>query len=265
VSRRLGLDGTGMVTLLSSQYLDAFRDQDNVRTYVSGGGVYQVSERCSTFVHFSTTRTHQVAIAATRSGDNNVETTYQMEATLKLGLTPRISLLQNYLLSAIYRINDSELADSRNVLSRNRRIDTTLADSLFPFATMQIVHNFFFLDSGSYTRPALGDPRLYGVILERYDQTFTASVNLRPMPGAVVFVSQSLANAKIHSVQTDTRDTSNNWNLTLGANVSRSLGGAGSLQGTVQRIQAYTEKRNPGDSNNERDDWLAAVTFHKDF
>ncbi len=264
-SRRLGLDGTGSITLFSSQYLEAARDQDNVRSYVSVGGIYQVSERCSTFVHFSTTRSHTVAIAASRSGDNYVETTYQMDATLRLGLTTRISLLQNYVLSAIYHINDAEAADFRNILSRIKRIDTTLADSLFPFATLQVTHNFLFRDSGSYVRSEPGANRLYHIGYEDYDETLTATVNMRPAEGALVFVSQSLLNSRAYFPSTETRDTSNKWNLTVGATVNRNLDGSSSLQGTVQHVGAYTERRNPGDQSDERRDWYAGVTFHKDF
>jgi hypothetical protein len=42
------------------------------------------------------------------------------------------------------------------------------------------------------------------------------------------------------------------------------MGGA-SLRGSAQHIGAYTESSSPFDPLNEQDDWIAGVTFHKDF
>ncbi len=265
VSSRLGLDAAGTISLLSSQYVQAALDQDNVRGYVNVGGVYVVSERCSTFVHFSSAQSHAVAIDPSRSGNNNVQTSYQMDATLKLGLNSRVFILQNYLLNAIYQIYDDERADARNVLSRIRRIDTTVSDSLFPLVTVQLVHSFLFRDSGSYTRPLGGGNRLYHVGSQTYQQTLGVTTNMRPLDGVQLFVTQSLGNSKVDFPSTATRVIDNRWNLAVGATVNRALGGTASLQGTVQHISAYTEQRNPGDPLNEQDDWLAGVTFHKDF
>lgn len=265
VSPRLGLDAFGSISLFSSHYQQAVLDQDNLRGYVNVGGVYVVSERCSTFVHFSATRTHTVAIDPSRSGNNNVQTTYQMDAALKLGLSPRFYVYQFYLLNAVYQIYDDERADSKNVLSRIKRIDTTIIDSLFSFASIQVVHNFLFRDSGSFTRPSSGGGRLYQVGSETYQQSFGATLNVRPGPGVLVFVTQSLGNSKVRFPASGLRNIDNRWNLAVGATVDRSLPGNASIQGTAQHIGAHSERRKPGDPVYEQDDWLAGVTFQKSF
>jgi len=206
-----------------------------------------------------------VAIDPSRSGNNNLQTSYQMDAQLKLGVTSRISVLQNYLLNAIYQIYDDAQAESKNVLSRIKRIDTTVGDSLFSFATLQLIHNYLFRDSGSYSRPAEGGDRLYNVGNETFQQSLGATLNVRPLEGIQLSVTQSLGNVTVNFPVSGARTINNRWNLTLGATVNRNLGASASLQGTVQHIGAYTERINPGDALGAEDDWLAGVTFHKDF
>ena len=265
VSPRLGLDAAGTVSLISFQYLDSILDQDNLRTYVNVGGSYAVSARCSTLVHFSTTQGHTVAIDASRSGSNNVQTTYQMDAALRLGVTRTLSITQNYLLNAVYQIYDRSQAESRNVLSRIRRIDTTISDSIWSLATIRVTHNFLFRDSGSFTKPPGGSSREYNVGSETYQQTLGATLAVTPAAGVQVSVTQSLANTRNYFPATRARTVNNQWNLAVGATVERSLMGGATLRGSAQHIGAYTESSNPFAPLNEQDDWIAGVTFHKDF
>jgi len=51
----------------------------------------------------------------------------------------------------------------------------------------------------------------------------------------------------------------------VGATVERTLMGGATLIGTAQHIGAYTERHKPDDLLNEQGDWVAGVTFHKDF
>jgi len=264
VSSRLSLDAAGTVSLTSFQYVDSILDQDNARTYVNVGGGYTVSDRCSTLVHFSATRGHTVAIDPSRSGNNNVQSTYQMDAILRVGVSRTLSIIQNYLLNAIYQIYDDTQSESRSVLSRIRRIDTTVADSLFTFASIRVNHNFLFLDSGSFTKPPGGERREYNVGSETYQQTFGATLGIQPAGGVGLFVTQSLANTKTNFPSAKTKTVDNRWNLTFGATVQRSLPGGASITGSAQHIGSYTEARSPLLPRNEQDDWLAGVTFHKD-
>lgn len=263
LSQRFSLDAAGTVSLTSYQYEDSVLDQDNARNYLSVGGGYRVSERCSTTVHFSRSQGHIVAIDASRSGNNSIQSTYQLDAQLKLGLGSRMSVSQNYLLNAVYQIYD--FSESRNVLSRIRRIDTTLADSILPFTTLQLVHNFLFRDSGSFTRSSAGADRAYSVGSETYQQSVSASVNIRPASGVQMFVMQSLGNTRIKFPATKTESVDNRWTLVLGATVNRPIMGNAILNGSVQHIGAYTERVNPGDPLSDQDDWIAGVTLTKDF
>ncbi len=263
VSRRLSLDGVATASLTSFQYVDSALDQDNARAYVNVGGGYQVSDRCSTLVHFSVSRGHSVAIDATRSSGNNIQTTYQMDSALRLGVTPRLSINQVYLLNALYQIYDVPSAESKSVLSRIRRIDTYMSDSLFRFATLQLIHSFLYRDSGSFSRSDSETVRVYRIASETYAQTVSASVNFKPSTGILLSVTQSLSNTRINSSGGTT--INNRWNLALGATVNRPILGGATLNGTVQHIGAYDEKRLPTDPMNEQDDWIAGVTLVKDF
>ena len=265
LNTRLGVDLTSNVSLTSYQYQDQTLDQDNLRTYANLGGVCVVSERCSTFVHLSASRGHSIAIDPTRSANNNVQTTYQVDSQIKFGLNSRINLYQSYLINAVYQIYDDENAESRNVLSRIKRVDTTISDSLFTQVTFQLVHNFLFRDSGSFTRAAPDEAREYAVGNETYQQTLAATMNIYPAEGINLFATQSLGNLKTHLPVQNTRLVSNRWNLILGATVQRTIGGSALLQGSVQHINAYTERRKPDDPLNEQNDWIAGLTFHKEF
>lgn len=263
LSHKISVDGVATASLTSFQYVDSILDQDNARTYANVGGGYRVSDRCSTLVHFSVSRAHSVAIDATRSSNNNVQSTYQMDSALKLGVTPRLSINQIYLLNAVYQIYDFASAESRNVLSRIRRIDTYVADSLFPFATLQLNHNFLFRDFGSFSKPPGGDQRLYRVASHTYVQTISATVNVKPATGVLLFVTQSLSNTRVQSAGPTT--INNRWNLSLGATIDRTIIGNANLNGTVQHIAAYDEQVLPTDPRNEQDDWIAGVTLVKAF
>jgi len=188
-----------------------------------------------------------------------------MDAVLRLGVTPRISLIQLYLLNAIYQIYDDYQSESRNTLSRIKRIDTTLSDSLFNFATVQLIHNYLFRDSGSFSSPSAGQGRLYGVGSETVQQSISVALNISPAAGIQVSATQSLGNSRVHFPSSGTTTVGNQWNLTLGTVVDRTIGGGMALRGSAQHIAAYTERSTPTSSLNEQDDWIASATLHKEF
>jgi hypothetical protein len=263
VSSRLWLDGNGSLSLFSRQYDDKVSDRDDVRGFGSLGGGYRVSSRCTTTVHFSATRAHAVAIDPSASGGNNVQSTYQMDATLRLLITPTFTIFQNYSLNASYQIFDYD--EPRNTLTRIRRIDTVLSDSLFSFGFIRLTHNFFFQDRGAYTADVEGGDRAYSVGQELYQQNLSATVGVRPFHGIVLTATQSLANTRSY-IRTPALETNRNrWNLNLGATVDRPLGGDMTLQGTLQRIDEYTELPNDLPPIDVVDYWIAGVQFTKDF
>ena len=263
ITRRLWLDANGTASLFSRSYVDKVGDRDDARGYVNVGGGYLVSPRCSTAVHFSVNRTHAVAIQASASGANNVQTAYQMDANLKLRVTNTFSVTQFYQLNANYFIYDYN--EQLNSLTRIRRIDTVLADSLFQFAFLRLNHNFFFQDRGAYTRPTGGGDRTYRVAQESYSQNLSVTVGISPLGGVTFLATQSLSNTRNYFSNAALNSTRNRWNLNLGMDVMRSLPGAMSIQGSVQRIDEYTEGTAGGPVLDQIGYWIAGVTFTKDF
>ena len=265
LTSRLSVDLVSSMSLTSFQYDDHVLDRDNLRSYINVGGGYQVSARCSTTVHFSTSRGHSVALDPSQSGDNNVQNTYQMDATLRLRLTPCTGIEQNYSLNAFYQIYDASAAESKNILSRIRRIDTTLNDSLFPFAQLQLRHNFLFFDTGSYRRLTPEESRRYSVTSQTYQQTLAASLILKPITGIDLFVIQSLGNISTNVPAIAATTISTRWNLAVGANVLRGMRDGSELRGTVQHVGGYTEQRLPTDPLNEQNDWIVSAQYTKPF
>lgn len=263
VSHRLWLDGTASVSLFTRQYVDAKSDKDDVRGYLNLGGGYLVSERCSTAVHFSVNRSHSVSIAYQSSGGNNVTTTYQMDALLRLQASKTFAIYQNYQLNANYIIYDYD--EKRNILTRIRRIDTTLADSLFSFASIRLIHNFFFQDRGAYASFVEGSPREYSVDQETYAQNLGISAAITVIRGVVFGVTQSLANTRNYFPNPELNANRNRWNLNVGVTADRELPGQMRLNGTIQRIGEYTERPGPAPPLDVVDYWLAGITLTKDF
>lgn len=245
VTSRLWLDGTGTATLISYQYeypattTPLSIDRDEVRTFFNLGGGYAISSQCSTTVHFSTSRGHTVFIGAQSSGLNAVQTNYQMDATLQLRASRRVSIRQNYLLSAAYQIYD--YAEPQNILIRIKRIDTVITDTLFPFVYANVAHNYLFRDVGPYERPAPGEKRLYNPTSETYQQNLSVTVGVQLPTGITAYVTQNLANTRDRSLYTGTETAMNRWTLTCGGTMSRAILGGAQLQASARHVGAFTE------------------------
>ena len=280
VSSRLWLDGMGSASLFSYRYdypagaEPLANDRDNARAAFNLGGGYRVSDRCSTTVHFSSDRSHAVAVGAGASSNNLVQTNYQMNATLSLRPTRRLVIEQGYLLSAVYQIYD--YLEERNILSRIKRIDTTVTDSLLPFLGLGLTHNFLFRDVGPFVPDTPGGKRLFTVTTETYQQNLAVKLGLRPARGVLAFATQNLTNTRDYQLSANTQSVSNRWTLTLGGELRRELPGNANLEATVQRIGAYTERPsecggpNPPAScavydRREEDYWLVTAALQKEF
>lgn len=263
VSGRLALDATASASLQTSKYVDDRNDQDVARTSVNVGGGYRVSSACSTTVHFSATRGHSVFIDPTASSTNAVQTTYQMNATMRLRLSRTFWLNQGYLLSADYRIFD--FTEDQNFLNRVRRIDTDVIDTVFSFAYVRLTHNFLFRDQGTYSRDVGESSREYSVSVETYDQTLGASVGIAVARGIRVLASQSLLNQRNRFLANNSRTLRNRWNLTVGVEIERPVWDGAEVRGAIRHIGSYDEQQLPNLPNNEEAYWIAGVTFHKQF
>ncbi|HSQ60954.1 MAG TPA: hypothetical protein VLT84_11095, partial [Acidobacteriota bacterium] len=55
------------------------------------------------------------------------------------------------------------------------------------------------------------------------------------------------------------------WNLSLGLEVNRTIWGGGGLSGAIRRESRYQNLSTGGPSINREEHWLAAVSFQKDF
>ncbi len=276
VSRRLRVDGVATASLYTSAYEDPKNDHDMARTFLSAGGGYSVSPQCSLTVHFSTNRSFDRFIDASQSGSNNVVSDYQMLAIMNVRASRNITVAQNYLLSASYRIADDPRQESTNTLVRNRRIDTTAADTLFPIAFVRLTHSFLFQDLGPFRHEAPGQDRRYVVSTERYSQSLEAAFALEPLTGIRFLVSQKLGNNRDHQLASGGRSTQNRWNLTAGMEFDRVLPGGAALRGAVQHIGEYTERPsecggpNPppfciGFDPQSSDYWVAGLTLQRNF
>jgi len=263
ISKRLAVDATASVSLQTSKYDDERSDQDVARTSVNVGGGYRVSAACSTTVHFSTTRSHGIFIDPSASSTNNVQSSYQMNAVMRLRLGSTFWLNQNYLLSADYRIFD--FTEDQNFLNRVRRIDTDMIDTVFSFAYVRLAHSFIFRDQGTYSRFAGESSREYQVAVETYDQTLAATVGIAIAKGVRLLGTQSLLNQRNHYLASDLRTLRNRWNLTGGIEIERSLWNGAQMLGAVRHIGSYDEQSLPNKPNNEEEYWIAGVTFQKQF
>lgn len=280
ISSRLWLDGMGSASLFSYQYVypdtapPFENDRDNARAAFNLGGGYRVSDRCSTTVHFSTERSHTVAVGAAASGNNAVQTNYQLNATLSLRPTRRLVIEQAYLMSAVYQIYD--YLEERSILSRSKRIDTTVTDSLLPFLGLGLSHNFLFRDVGPFVREEPGSSRLFTATTETYQQNLAVKLGLKPASGVMAFATQNLANTRDYGLASKTKDVTNRWTLTVGGELRRELPGNANLEATVQRIGAHTERPPGCDGPNppascgsydrrEEDYWLVTATLQKEF
>lgn len=276
LSRRLKVDGVATASLFSSLYQNPKNDHDLARTFLSAGGGYSVSPQCSLTVHFSTNRSFNRYIDASNSGSNNVVSDYQMLAVMNVRASRDITIAQNYLLSASYRIADDPRQESTNTLVRNRRIDTTAADTLFSFAYARLTHSFLFQDLGPFLREVPGQDRRYVVSSERYSQTIEAAFGFTPATGISLLVSQKLGNTRDHQLATGSRTTQNRWNLTAGMDLDRELPGGAALHASVQHIGEYSERPSECDGANpppscfafdpQRSDyWVAGVALQRNF
>jgi hypothetical protein len=263
ITRRLWLDATGSVSLYSRAYDDKVSDRDDVRGYVNAGGGYSISQRCSTAVHFSTNRGHTVAIDPGASAGNNVQSTYQMAALLHIRVSDSFTIHQDYSINANYIIYD--FVEARNSLTRIRRIDTYLSDSLFSFGFIRLTHNFYYQDHGSYTLDAQVNVRTYSIAERDYLQNVGVTIGVRPFRGITLSATQSLANSRNYLPMPKDNTKRNHLNLNLGAVVDRELPGDMTLQGSIQHIGEYTESPGILPPKDVVDYWLAGVNFTKAF
>jgi len=260
-SKKLVLDGNGSVSLRISDYKNDRIDQDAANNFFSLGGGYMLAPACSTSIHFSRGQSHTVSLDPSLSGGNIVKTTYQMNATIVYLPTRNFALRQNYLINAEYRIFD--FAEMQNSVTRARRVDTDVADTLFSFGIIRLTHNFVFQDQGTYARFD-GVNRRYSIASRSYGQTLTATAGAKIAPGILFLATQSLINKRDRDLVRRRRTLQNTWKVDLSLQVFRTLRNGFQLDGALRRQGQYVEGRVGSDETTE-DDWVAGVSVRKAF
>ncbi|HEY6572064.1 MAG TPA: hypothetical protein VI198_01995, partial [Candidatus Eisenbacteria bacterium] len=266
--------GLGSATLSSYRYLfkpdpnDARRtfspdDRDVASAFGSIGVRFHVTPRCSTAANFSISRTHNVAIDSLSSSGNIATTVYQLNGSIRLPLHRDLSIGQDYIVTATDRAFD--YFEANDGLSRNFRIETTVADTLFPFAYLRVDHRYFFFDQGDFSPIEPGGPRLYGVTTEQAQQILEGTIGIRPIRGVTLLVKQSLADTENRDLVGGGRTGTDQWNLALGLEVNRTFWNGAGLTGAIRREERYQNVSNKIGSVEEENHWLASMTFNKAF
>jgi hypothetical protein len=263
VSSRLAVDGAARVGLHSSQYSDPRTDQDLLQSSGNIGGGYMLTPVCSTTVHFSVNRNQTVSIDPAASGSNNVQTIYQMNATMLFIPSKNFAIRQTYLISSDYKIYD--FVESQNFLNRTRRIDTDFADTLLPFAFIRLTHSFLYRDNGSYSRLTEGAERTYRLAIDTYEQTLKVGCGIRIVPGVTLSAIQGLFNQRVYDYVRSSRTLRNRFSLDAGIEVNRTFPGNCGIIGALRHIGGYDEITASQLIRNEEDYWIAGATFQKQF
>jgi hypothetical protein len=270
---RLWLVGLGSASLFSYQYLlpDSLKgvkefsvdDRDVATAFGSVGARLGITPRCSTAVSFSVSRVKAVSIDSTRSAGNFATTVYQINGSLRLPLHRNLSIGQDYIMTATTRTFDYD--ESRDDLSRNFRIDTTVADTLFPFAYVRLDHRYYAFDQGEFTPVEAGGSRFYGVASEQDQQVLEGTIGVRPLAGITFVVKQSLSDTDNRDVVGNRVVETDQWNLSLGLELNRSFWNGAGLSGAVRRESKYQNIGTVIGSTQKENHWLAAITFLKEF
>ena len=274
VTSNLWFVGLGSATLSSYRYLftpdpgDPNRtfspdDRDLAGAFASVGARFLLTPRCSTAANFSISRTHNVALDSLLSAGNIATTVYQLNGSIRMPFHRNLSLGQDYIVTATDRAFD--YFEENDGLSRNFRIETMVADTLFPFAYLRVDHRYYFFDQGDFSPLVPGGPRLYGITTEQAQQTLEGTIGLRPFRGVTLIVKQSLSDTENRDLVGGGRNGTDQWNLSLGLELNRSFWNGAGLTGAIRREERYQNVMSKVGSVEEENHWLALISFQKEF
>ena len=274
VTSNLWFVGLGSATLSSYRYLftldagDPNRtfsrdDRDVAGAFASVGARFLLTPRCSTAANFSISRTHNVAIDSLLSAGNIATTVYQLNGALRMPLHRNLSIGQDYIITATDRAFD--YFEENDGLSRNFRIETMVADTLFPFVFLRMNHRYYFFDQGDFSPLVSGGPRLYGITTEQAQQTLEGTIGIRPVQGVTLLVKQSLSDTENRDMVGGARTGTDQWNLSLGLELNRTFWNGAGLTGAIRREERYQNVTSKVGSVEEENHWLALISFQKEF
>ncbi|HEU4725843.1 MAG TPA: hypothetical protein VFU59_11170 [Candidatus Eisenbacteria bacterium] len=268
---RFWLNGLGSATLSSYRYNFAPEpgrtfskdDRDLASAFGSLGARFSVTPRCSTGLTFSLSRSHNVAVDESQSAGNIATTVYQVNGLLRLTPSRNLSIWQDYIATATDRSFD--YSQQRDGLSRNFRIETSIADTLFPFAFVRVDHRYFFFDQGSFSPTSEGGPRLYGPSTEQAQQALDGRIGIRPIQGVTLIVKQSLTDTDNRDLSTGKSTRTGQWTLSYSAEINRSFWKGAGITGSVRRDENYITQSNTDVITELKPQWLVSILLLKDF
>ncbi|HET9950379.1 MAG TPA: hypothetical protein VFS09_01165 [Candidatus Eisenbacteria bacterium] len=238
-------------------------DRDVVSAFGNVGMRFGITPRCSTAVGFSVSKVHNISLDSLTSKGNLATTIYQLNGALRLPLHRNLTIGQDYIFTATYRFFDFD--EVKNDLSRVFRIDTSMADTLFPFAFLRLDHHFYFFDRGDFRPQEPGGPEAYGVAQDQAQQTLEGTVGIRPRAGVTLMVKQSMTDTQNHDLVNQTSQGGEQWNLSIGLEVNRSFWNGAGITGAVRREERYQTRSQLEGVQFKESHWLAGVTFQKEF
>jgi hypothetical protein len=268
---RFWLNGIGSATLSSYRFTFApepgrtfsKNDRDLTSAFGSIGAKFSMTARCSTGVNFSISRSHNIAIDETESSGNIATTVYQVNGLLRVTPARNLSIWQDYIATATDRSFDYN--QQRDGLSRNFRIETAIADTLFPFAYLRLGHRYEFFDQGDFSASELGGDRQYGPSTENITQALDGRIGIRPIQGVTLVVKQGLTDTDNRNLSTRTATRTGQWNLSFAAELFRTFWNGAGLTGSVRRDENFITQVDKDTIQELKPLWLVNIVFQKDF
>ncbi len=160
---RFSVDLRGRMSLLSHQYDDTKandQDRDFFEQEGTCGLSYEPRTNISVTLNLSIKQNELIYIRTSRTGDNKTSRTYSLQPTLRMDLSPAVTLTQKYTLSADYTFYTFD--HTSNFLIRGLSMATNLDWEPMPGLSLDVAHKYTGQDEGSYVEDEFG--------VEHYDR-----------------------------------------------------------------------------------------------
>ncbi len=159
----------GRMSLLSQQYEDIEandQDRDLFEQEATLNLSYKPTTSITASLNLRIKQNELIYMRTSRTGDNKTTQTYSLQPTLRVNVSPTVSLTQTYTLSADYASYTFERAS--NFLIRGVSVSTGLGWKPLAGVSLDATHKYSGQDQGSYVEDEFGVER-YGRSSERDD------------------------------------------------------------------------------------------------
>jgi hypothetical protein len=166
---RFDVDLRGRMSLLSHQYEDTAandQDRDLFEQEVTLNLSYKPRTSITASLNLKIKENDLIYMRTSRTGDNKTTQTYSLQPTLRIQVSPAVTLTQKYTLSADYAFYTFD--HTSNFLIRGLSISTDLGWSPMAGLSLDATHKYTGQDEGSYVEDEFGVER-YGRSSERDD------------------------------------------------------------------------------------------------